>query len=261
MKVHELAKYFPILEGEEFDLLVQDIKEHGQLEPIVTVKGEILDGVNRYRACEQLGIEPITEEYQGDDALSYVISINIRRRHLTESQRAMLANEMLPEFAKQAKEHSLANLKYSGKDHERASPTVSRDTVGPPGRSTTKVGEIFGVSHGSVARAKRIKEQAPEKVDDIIKGKTTVGAVDIELRQAKAAERAAEQKEKGIEKEVKQHPKIVKDYFDLIKGFKAGISFAIEGAKRDLFSPETREFVKTKHEEIINLMYELEELL
>ena len=258
MKVHELAKYFPILEGEEFDLLVQDIREHGQLEPIVTVKGEILDGVNRYRACQQLGIEPITEEYQGDDALSYVISLNIRRRHLTESQRGMLANEMLPEFELEAK-------KTQGRRSDLTS--VSRDTQvkqdahGPVGRSTTKAAKIFGVSHGSVARAKRIKEQAPEKVDDIIKGKTTVGAVDIELRQAKAAERATEQKEKATEKEVKQHPKIVKDYFDLIKGFKAGISFAIEGAKRDLFSPEARQFVKTKHEEIINLMYELEELL
>ena len=257
MKTHELAKYFPILEGEEFDLLVQDIREHGQLEPIVTVKGEILDGVNRYRACQQLGIEPITEEYQGDDALSYVISLNIRRRHLTESQRAMLANEMLPEFALEAK-----NTQGRRNDLTSVSPdTQVKQSTGPIGRSTTKVGEIFGVSHGSVARAKRVKEQAPERVDDIIKGKESVYAVDTELRQAKAAERATEQKEKGIEKEVKQHPKIVKDYFDLIKGFKVGISFAIEGAKRDLFSPEAREFVKTKHEEIINLMYELEELL
>lgn len=67
MKVHKYAKYFPILENEEFDLLVEDIKKNGQLEPIIMIGDEILDGVNRYRACKELEIESITEQYKGDD--------------------------------------------------------------------------------------------------------------------------------------------------------------------------------------------------
>lgn len=41
MKAHKLAKYFPILEGDEFKMLVEDIRKNGQLNPIVTYKGEI----------------------------------------------------------------------------------------------------------------------------------------------------------------------------------------------------------------------------
>lgn len=179
MNIHPLAKYFPILEGEEYELLKQDIEKNGQLEPIVMVDGQILDGVNRWRACRDLGIEPITEQYEGDDPLSYVISLNVRRRHLTISQRAMLATEMLPEL--EAKR---------GTSESEDSPV---DLEGKH-RSTTEAGILFGVSQPSVIRAKRVKEQAPERVDEIIKGKTTVGAVDEELRRSKPREKPLPQK-------------------------------------------------------------------
>jgi len=178
MKIHKLAKYFPILEGEEFDLLVQDIKDHGQLEPIVTVNGEILDGVNRYKACEQLGILSLMEEYKGDDPLSYVISMNIRRRHLDTSQRAMLATEMLSEFEEQYK-------KSKAKKVSQYRRTGEVEAKGPhPRQATDAVAKEFGISGKSVRRAKRVKEQAPERVEKIIKGEETVRAVDTELRQA-----------------------------------------------------------------------------
>ncbi len=194
MIAHKLAKYFPILEGEEFDLLVQDIKEHGQLEPIVLCDGEILDGMNRYNACLKLGIDSIVEEYKGDDPLSYVISLNIRRRHLDTSQRAMLATEMLPEFEVQAKERHAASHTKEGK---RASKDARSAENKPEKAKTWKdkhkaaddAAKIFGISRPTVERAKRIKEQAPDRVDNIIKGKETVTTVDAEIRQTKEKER------------------------------------------------------------------------
>ena len=108
MKIHRLAKYFPLLEGEEFDLLVEDIKKNGQLEPIVTVDGEILDGVNRWRVCERLDIEPLTHElnelHPNITPLNYVISENLRRRHLSESQIGIISLEMRPEIEIEVKE-------------------------------------------------------------------------------------------------------------------------------------------------------------
>lgn len=187
MNAHKLAGYFPILEGEEFEMLVEDIRKNGQLEPIVLYKGEILDGVNRYRACERLGIEPISEEYTGDDPLSYVVSINIRRRHMDKSQRAMLATEMLPEFEEEAKERQgkRVDLTLGSDDHN-----VSF------GRSRENVASIFGVSGPTIQRAKRIKEEAPGKVPAIVSGKESIFAVDEELRQAKKTAKREEYNEK-----------------------------------------------------------------
>lgn len=196
MKAHKLAAYFPILEGDEFDLLVEDIKKNGQMEPIVTYQGEVLDGWNRYRACESLGIVPITKEYDGDDPLSYVISANIRRRHMDVSQRAMLATEMLPEFEAEAKERHREAVRESAKAQRPAgskSFTDARSSDQPPDWrekhfARDDAAKVFGVSGPTVQRAKRIKEEAPERVADIIKGKATVTGVDAELREAKAKE-------------------------------------------------------------------------
>jgi len=92
MQAHPAADIFPLLVGAEIDALAADIREHGQREPIIIHNGMILDGRNRARACEQLGIEPVTRKWDRDGTPEeFVISMNVHRRHLSESQRALVA--------------------------------------------------------------------------------------------------------------------------------------------------------------------------
>ena len=63
-------------------------------------------------ACSEIGIEPITKPWdQRGDALSYVISKNLHRRHLNESQRAMVAPKIatMRQGGNGSKQHARAN--------------------------------------------------------------------------------------------------------------------------------------------------------
>jgi hypothetical protein len=95
---HPIAGMFPLLEGGEFAAAVDDIRAHGLLESIVLFEGMILDGRNRDRACREAGVEPRYREMTFDsyaDAVNYVISANIHRRHLTAEQKRELIEKLL----------------------------------------------------------------------------------------------------------------------------------------------------------------------
>jgi hypothetical protein len=91
MKAHPYADLFPMIPESELQQLAADIREHGLRDPIVIYEGQILDGRNRYAACQLADVQPRTMPFRGRDALEYVLSHNLYRRHLTESQRAMVA--------------------------------------------------------------------------------------------------------------------------------------------------------------------------
>src|SRR5262245_58355928 len=104
MEFHPVANIFPLMEGTEFEALKADIAANGLREPIWTFDGQIVDGRNRYRACQELGIEPATCEWNGRGSLvKFVVSLNLHRRHLTSSQSAVVALEVGPWRAKEAK--------------------------------------------------------------------------------------------------------------------------------------------------------------
>ena len=94
---HPLADMFPLIEGEDFDQLVEDIGNRGILSPIILYEGKILDGRNRYRAAKEAGHKFTDRDFKplspGLDPEAFVISVNLKRRQLTSKQkREFIAN-------------------------------------------------------------------------------------------------------------------------------------------------------------------------
>lgn len=150
---HPLAEIFPLLEGAEFASLVDDIAEHGQRELIVLFDDKILDGRNRYRACNEAGVEPKFAAYDGDDPAAFVVSLNLRRRHLDESQRSLVATK-------------LATLSKGTNQHAQ---------VCAP--SQDRAAELLNVSRRSVQHARQVVDEgAPELVQAVERGVVSVSA-------------------------------------------------------------------------------------
>jgi len=113
LEAHPFADLFPMLGADDSADLRADIAAYGLRDRVVIFEGRILDGRNRYRALQEIAklglayhgrsltavdLVPgapgnIFEKFAGTEAeaLEYVLSKNLHRRHLDESQRAMVA--------------------------------------------------------------------------------------------------------------------------------------------------------------------------
>ena len=148
LEVHEIAAVFPPMRESELEALVADIRERGQLEPVWTFEGKVIDGRHRLLACKKLGIEPRVREWDGAGSLlEFVISLNLRRRHLKESQRAMIAARMMPAFEEDAR-HRMAT-------RQNLPPMINC----PKGLACNHVGKLLNISGISVRRACAVLER------------------------------------------------------------------------------------------------------
>ena len=150
MQYHKFANLFPLIEGDEFEQLKQDIQKNGQLEPVWLYEGQILDGRNRYRACSSLGIEAETREYEGDEPLSFVLSLNLHRRHLSASQKAILTLEVLPLFEARAKERQVDAGRLFGENHPQEVQTLVSEPLEPKPQARDHVAAIVGVQSSAM---------------------------------------------------------------------------------------------------------------
>jgi hypothetical protein len=141
LQFHPLADIFPLMEGEEFDALVADIKANGLRDPIILYESKILDGRNRYRACIAAG-KPLGDilgnfvkgDSRFNDPAAYVISKNIHRRHLTPEQRRDLIAKLI-----------------------KADPAKSdRQIAAAVKASPTYVGKVRSTVHGGQLPEKRV---------------------------------------------------------------------------------------------------------
>jgi hypothetical protein len=93
---HPDASLFPMMPPDELDALAEDIKKHGQREPIYVHQGMVLDGRNRLKACRIAGVEPDFREWNGHGSpVDFVVSMNLHRRHLTSEQKRAVITAVL----------------------------------------------------------------------------------------------------------------------------------------------------------------------
>lgn len=164
LAAHPAAELFPLLAGDEYESFKKDIADNGLLEPIWLCEGKILDGRNRYRACSELGVDPKFQNYDGDCPVAFAWSMNGKRRHLTASQRAAIAVEMLPHLEKEA-----------AKRRGARTDLVVNSTQGY-GRSAEIAAQEVGVGSSLVSRAKRIKTEDPALFERLKSGDITANA-------------------------------------------------------------------------------------
>lgn len=157
MNFHPLADIFPLLEGEAFEALVEDIDVNGLREAIWLhpEDGTIIDGRNRYRACLEAGVEPRFRTLSREDSVvAFIISMNLKRRHLNQSQKAQLAVEIMPwlrleEEAKQ-RQRELAGTRPNKK------PDLSAPVREGKGKSSMQASKLSDVGSRYVEHAKNL---------------------------------------------------------------------------------------------------------
>lgn len=177
-EIHEACSIFPMMSDDEFRGLVEDIRENGQREPIWIYEGRIIDGRNRYKACQELIRRPTTREWDGKGSLvGFILSLNLHRRSLTTSQRAAIANE-----AKKTLEAEIKEAESIRKSKASRSDLVNFDQVTSGGRDArAEAAKLCGVSKGSVVAAEKIKEASPETFERVKAGMTTIQEAKREL--------------------------------------------------------------------------------
>lgn len=189
MQYHPYANLFPMMPDAELAYIVEDMKANGYdtSMPVITYEGQILDGRNRFKAADLAGVEPSFVEYEGDDALAYVIRHNLHRRHLNESQRAVVASR-------------LANMNPHRPSNKSANLHTS---VTQP-----QAAEMLNVSTRTVATVKAVERDAPELIQLIESGEMTASKAFTETKRRQVIQ----QLESVEAKEAKE----VKGVYDVI---------------------------------------------
>ena len=198
MKKHKF-NIFPEAKKEDFERLKADIEANGfdKSQPITTYEGEILDGWNRLKACQELTIAPVFTKFNGSasDAIAFVMRTN-KRRNLNSGQWATIAaeaEELMAAIAEEAAKKKGGRPKkddhwpchHCGGSHpigdnpchkpETEKPTQKIVEVSRTEKETAhKAAELFNTNRTYVNNAVKMKEAAPEVFEKVKAGTMTM---------------------------------------------------------------------------------------
>ena len=185
---HPLAELFPTIGNDELQELADDIRKNGMIAPITLFEGKVLDGRNRLAAGKLISFPfrriNFRELLCTLDPQAYVISANIKRRHLTaEQKRELIAKLLKANPAKSDRQvaevvkvdHKSVGAVRAGLEAGGEIPhqekTVGRDGVAQT--TKTKRGGKGGSKRSSGSKGKAITYQ------EVVDGKTARNAYHV----------------------------------------------------------------------------------
>jgi ParB-like chromosome segregation protein Spo0J len=162
LRLHPLARAIPQISEKEFTELAADIRTHGVKIPVVVFDDQVLDGRHRVAAAAALGVPVRVETFQGDDAAArdHVISLNVKRRHLTMAQRGLIVQELfLPEAEARARKRA-----EEGRKRGAAVTNQDQSALGqkrPQASESTKAIEDAAQASQGLVKVNVLRDMAP----------------------------------------------------------------------------------------------------
>ena len=215
LKPHPHQNLVPAMSDTEYGDLLKDIKQNGILQPIdITYENVILDGHHRFKAAKELGIKEVevrVPELIDISADEYLISVALNRRHLSEGQKAVLANEYRKVISEMAlKERGLkgalvTNKSLYGIDDERLEADVSSKRIEEQERSRKLAAEHMHVSEWKVREVQEMEKKAEtEPMAKVVYEKLRSG--DLQIHEARAIIKQPEEKRAVILQRKEEEP-------------------------------------------------------
>jgi len=191
--IHPAAAVFPLIEGDEFDNLVESIINHGIHHPIVIRRGadadELIDGRNRLRAAavarEQghtVSVPVVEWKDDGRNVAEWIWDTNAMRRQMTEDGIAVASAAIWPLIAKE-NEARKAATKF---DSEKASKAGKASAAA---KAQAKSGPTVTTKSSEPSKRDRKAEDARSTVGQVA---AKAGTSMHKARQAVAVQKAIE---------------------------------------------------------------------
>ena len=175
---------FRLYEGDRLEDMVQSIREHGVLNPVIVRKAargyEMLAGHNRTNAAKIAGLTEVPAivktDLSNEDAYVYVIETNLLQRSFAEllpSEKAAVLVARYEKISSQGKRNDIRQ------EIEALEETCGHD-VHKSQKSRDGLGEEYGMTGRNIARYMRLDRLLPEFKDAVDKGiLAMVAAVDL----------------------------------------------------------------------------------
>lgn len=173
---------FHLYTGDRLDDMVENIREHGILVPVIVQKTadgyEMLSGHNRMNAARLAGIREVPaivkENLTEREAFVYVIETNLLQRSFSElsvSEKAAVLAERYDKVMSQGKRNDIIR---ELEEMTGAEVTCVHDDH--KSKSRDSLGEEYGLSGSTVARMLRVNQLIPEMKDKLDNGEINLMA-------------------------------------------------------------------------------------